>query len=159
MEDIMGLISRDLLEKGLAPDPESIVIRAQTMQSTEVDLRVPRIEIDVNVSWVGIASDNNEPSTPPVRPRRPAPPDTDVPVPPADLRLRKTQYQVAPHRMGETIKRWGTIWEDDFAHEFAKIGIMMSKTVSVTFQRVTQRPRRAALAAPIHGGNREPSPP
>lgn len=53
MVDIMGLIARELSEKGLVHDPGSIVIRA-AVAGTEV---FPSdIEIDVNVSWVGVVA-------------------------------------------------------------------------------------------------------
>lgn len=59
MEDIMGLIARELAEKGLVPDLENIVIRA-AVAGTEV---LPSsIEIDVNVSWVGVAAPAGIPS-------------------------------------------------------------------------------------------------
>lgn len=86
MEDIMGLIEKDLLEKGLVPDPGSIVIRTFGSDSTsDGEVREPRVEIDVNVSWVGISAQNDdEPSLPPARPRRSATPNVDV-VPSTDL--------------------------------------------------------------------------
>lgn len=60
MEDIMSLITRDLAEKGLAPDPGSVVVRVKSPTSNEINVQVECMEIDVNVSWVGV-------STPPVK--------------------------------------------------------------------------------------------
>lgn len=51
MEDIMGLITRDLAEKGLAPDPGSVTVRTREVAGSDFPVE---IEIDVNVSWVGV---------------------------------------------------------------------------------------------------------
>jgi hypothetical protein len=83
MEDVMNLIAKDLADKGLAPDPGSIVIRA-IVAGTEV--RPSGVEIDVNVSWVGIsAQDDGESPAPRARLRRAPEPDVDVHAPPPDL--------------------------------------------------------------------------
>lgn len=91
----MGLITRDLAEKGLAPDPGSIVIRAAVAGT---GVQPSDIEIDVNVSWVGIpAQDDGEPSSSPARPRRSAAADADVQVPPADLLDEAPSLSGRPH--------------------------------------------------------------
>jgi hypothetical protein len=59
MEDVMGLITRDLAEKGLAPDPGSVVIRAAV---AGVQVLPSDIDIDVNVSWVGVIVPAGPPS-------------------------------------------------------------------------------------------------
>lgn len=53
MDDIMGLITRDLEEKGLEPDPASVEIWVRV---DGVRVKVTEIEIEANVSWVGIPS-------------------------------------------------------------------------------------------------------
>lgn len=53
MEDIMGLITRDLAEKGLAPDPGSVTVRTREVAGSDFPVE---IEIDVNVSWVGLVA-------------------------------------------------------------------------------------------------------
>ncbi len=83
----MGLITRDLLEKGLVPDPGSIVIRTFSCDPTsDGEVREPRVEIDVNVSWVGIpAQDDSESPALRSRQRRVSAPDVDDEPPPQDL--------------------------------------------------------------------------
>lgn len=51
MEDVMNLLTKDLAEKGLAPDVGSIEVWAHI---DEVRVSTKEIEIEVNVSWVGI---------------------------------------------------------------------------------------------------------
>jgi hypothetical protein len=74
MEDVMNLIAKDLADKGLAPDPGSIEIWARIDGA-----RVPtkEIEVEVNVSWVGIPPQDDEPSPPRARARRVPEPDVD----------------------------------------------------------------------------------
>lgn len=56
MEDIMGLITRELAEKGLALVPGGVTVRAVTADG---EIFPVSIEIDVNVSWVGVPSSNS----------------------------------------------------------------------------------------------------
>lgn len=80
MEDVMNLITRDLADKGLAPDPGSMEIW------TKIDgarVSTKEIEVEVNVSWVGIPAQGDgdpTPTSPRLRARRvPDPePDTDT---------------------------------------------------------------------------------
>lgn len=61
MDDIIALITKDLADKGLALDLGTIEIRAKTVEGDTLGDVGPlrEVEIDVNVSWVGIpASDD-----------------------------------------------------------------------------------------------------
>lgn len=52
MDDIMGLITRDLAEKGQAPEPGGVSVRARTADG---EIHPDNVEIDVNVSWIGVS--------------------------------------------------------------------------------------------------------
>lgn len=95
MEDVIGLITRDLADKGLVPDPGSMKIRAVV---AETAVFPSDIEIDVNVSWVGIPAqdDDDDPSPPRARARRVSGPDTDIDPPSHDLLDEAPQPGVAP---------------------------------------------------------------
>lgn len=83
MEDVMNLITKDLADKGLAPDPGSIEIWAR-IDGARVSTK--EIEVEVNVSWVGIPAQDDGESTPPrARARRVPEPDADVLPPLQDL--------------------------------------------------------------------------
>lgn len=60
MDDIMGLITRDLEEKGLEPDSASVEIWARVDGAR---ISVKEIEIEANVSWSGapVRSRHREP--------------------------------------------------------------------------------------------------
>ncbi len=82
MEDIMGLITKDLADKGLAPDPRTVEIRAAV---ADTEVKPTWIEIDVNVSWVGIPSQDDDASAQRVRARRALELGADVQPPRQDL--------------------------------------------------------------------------
>lgn len=83
MEDVMNLITKDLAEKGLAPDSASMEIWA-CVDGARISTK--EIEIEVNVSWVGIpAQDDSEPPALRPRQRRVSAPDVDDEPPPQDL--------------------------------------------------------------------------
>lgn len=83
MEDVMNLITKDLAEKGLAPDVGSIEIWALI---DGVRISTKEIEIEVSVSWVGISSPGDgESSAMRIRTRRAPEPDADVQPTPRDL--------------------------------------------------------------------------
>lgn len=79
----MNLITKDLAEKGLAPDGGSIETWAR-IDGARVSTK--EIEIEVSVSWVGIPSQGvGEPPAPRTRVRRAPEPDADVQPAPQDL--------------------------------------------------------------------------
>lgn len=76
MEDVMNLITKDLAEKGLAPDAESMEIWAYI---DGVRVFTKEIEVDISVSWVGIPSQgDSEPPATRTHARRAPEPDADI---------------------------------------------------------------------------------
>jgi hypothetical protein len=61
MTDIMDLITKNLAEKGLAPDPGTLVVRTREVAGGDFPVEV---EIDVNVSWVGVPDTSPRPAQP-----------------------------------------------------------------------------------------------
>lgn len=82
MEDIMNLIAKDLAEKGLAPDAGSIEVWAR-IDGARVSTN--EVEIEVNVSWVGIPTPNDDPPASKPRTRRVPEPEVSAPSAPQDL--------------------------------------------------------------------------
>lgn len=82
MEDVMNLITRDLADKGLAPDSGSIEIWAQVGGAR---VSAKEIEVEVNVSWVGTPVQDDESFVSRVRPLRTSDPDPKVDSAPSDL--------------------------------------------------------------------------
>ena len=65
---------------------------------------------------------------------------------------------MASHGVGKAIIGRGAVREHDFAHELAHIPVELREVLRVAFRRVLEQPRRSALAAPIHGGDRKAAP-
>lgn len=82
MDDIMGLITRDLEEKGLEPDSASVEIWARVDGAR---ISVKEIEIEANVSWVGVPAQEGSRGGSARSRHREAEPDDDTMRAPADL--------------------------------------------------------------------------
>lgn len=81
MDDIMGLITRDLEEKGLTPDLATVEIWARLAGGNETRVSVKEVEIEANVSWVEVPE--RAVASPSPRGRRE--PDTEMEPDPQDL--------------------------------------------------------------------------
>jgi hypothetical protein len=81
MSDIMGLITRDLEEKGLAPDSASVEIWGRVDGAR---ISVKEIEIEANVSWVGVPEQGDARAAAP-RARNRREPDLEAEPAPQDL--------------------------------------------------------------------------
>lgn len=94
MEDVMNLIAKDLADKGLAPDPASMEVWA-CIDGARVSTK--EIEVEVNVSWVGIPTRADD-GPPRARARRePAATDANTGTPPADLLDEAPPLSGRPH--------------------------------------------------------------
>lgn len=88
MDDVMNLIAKDLAEKGLAPDPASVEIWARVDGGNDTRVHVRDLEVEINVSWVGIPTTDDDSEPPAARPRArrvPTPDFDEAPFPPQDL--------------------------------------------------------------------------
>lgn len=94
MEDVMNLITKDLADKGLAPDPGSIEIWAR-IDGARVSTK--EIEVEVNVSWVGFPAQNDD-APPQLRARARHVPESDADLEPPshDLLDEAPRPGVAP---------------------------------------------------------------
>lgn len=83
MEDVLNLIAKDLADKGLVPDSGSIEIWAR-IDGARVSTK--EIEVEINVSWVGIPARNDAEPTPlRTRTQHVSEPDTSLGSPSQDL--------------------------------------------------------------------------